>query len=49
MDRLAEDVNDKLQEKGHVTIPDLTKLYDLPADYLTKVIPTNVYLRGTLM
>lgn len=37
MDRLAEEVNDKLQEKGHVTIPELTKVYDLPADFLTKV------------
>lgn len=34
---LAEEVNDTLQEKGHVTIPELTKLYDLPADFLTKV------------
>lgn len=37
MDMLAEEVNDKLQEKGHVTIPELTKQYDLPAEFLVKV------------
>ena len=37
LDRLAEEVNDKLQEEGHVTIPDLTKQYDLPGDYLSEV------------
>ena len=37
LDRLAEEVNDKLQEEGHVTIPELTKLYDLPGDYLAEV------------
>ena len=37
LDRLAEEVNDKLQEEGHVTIPELTKLYDLPGEYLAEV------------
>ena len=34
---MAEEVNDKLQEEGHVTIPELTKLYDLPGEYLAEV------------
>ncbi|KAH3737384.1 hypothetical protein DPMN_043976 [Dreissena polymorpha] len=37
LDRLAEEVNDTLQDKGHVTIPDLTKQYDLPAEFIAKV------------
>ncbi|XP_071112658.1 E3 UFM1-protein ligase 1-like [Haliotis cracherodii] len=37
-DRLAEEVNDKLTEQGQVTIAELTKTYDLPADFLTEVI-----------
>lgn len=36
-DRLAEEVNDKLTEQGQVTIAELTKTYDLPADFLTEV------------
>ncbi|XP_052238485.1 E3 UFM1-protein ligase 1 homolog [Dreissena polymorpha] len=36
LDRLAEEVNDTLQDKGHVTIPDLTKQYDLPAEFIAK-------------
>ena len=37
LDKIAEEVNDKLQDQGHVTIPELTKLYDLPADFLSEV------------
>ncbi|XP_041352630.1 E3 UFM1-protein ligase 1-like [Gigantopelta aegis] len=37
-DCLAEEINDRLQEKGHVTIAELTKLHDLPADFLSEVI-----------
>ncbi|XP_046571677.1 LOW QUALITY PROTEIN: E3 UFM1-protein ligase 1-like [Haliotis rubra] len=37
-DRLAEEVNDKLTEQGQVTIAELTKTYDLPADFLTEVV-----------
>ncbi|XP_053396896.1 E3 UFM1-protein ligase 1-like isoform X2 [Mercenaria mercenaria] len=46
MDKLAEEVNDKLQEKGHVTIPELTKQYDLSAEFLVK----NLHSRfGTII
>ncbi|KAJ3607144.1 hypothetical protein NHX12_026658 [Muraenolepis orangiensis] len=34
--RLAEEVNDKLQEAGLVTISELCKTYDLPGDFLTE-------------
>ena len=37
MDRLAEEVNDKLQESGQVTIAELCKTYDLPGNFLTQV------------
>eukprot|EP00069_Balaena_mysticetus_P002738 bmy_16280T0 len=37
LDRLAEEVNDKLQESGQVTISELCKAYDLPGNFLTQV------------
>ncbi|KAK5600581.1 E3 UFM1-protein ligase 1 [Crenichthys baileyi] len=36
LDRLAEEVNDKLQEAGLITIAELCKSYDLPGDFLTE-------------
>ncbi|KAG7258510.1 hypothetical protein CRUP_014702 [Coryphaenoides rupestris] len=36
VDRLAEEVNDKLQAAGLITISELCKTYDLPGDYLTE-------------
>ncbi|KAM3861607.1 E3 UFM1-protein ligase 1 [Diretmus argenteus] len=36
LDRLAEEVNDKLQEAGLISIPELCKNYDLPGDFLTE-------------
>ncbi|KAG9463150.1 hypothetical protein GDO78_022306 [Eleutherodactylus coqui] len=38
LDQIAEEVNDKLQEAGQVTISELCKTYDLPGDFLTEVI-----------
>ncbi|XP_038203225.1 E3 UFM1-protein ligase 1 [Arvicola amphibius] len=38
LDRLSEEVNDKLQESGQVTISDLCKTYDLPGDFLTQAL-----------
>ncbi|XP_052032127.1 E3 UFM1-protein ligase 1 [Apodemus sylvaticus] len=38
LDRLAEEVNDKLQESGQVTISELCKAYDLPGDFLTQAL-----------
>lgn len=37
LDRLAEEVNDKLQEAGLISIAELCKSYDLPGDFLTEV------------
>ncbi|RMC13213.1 hypothetical protein DUI87_10747 [Hirundo rustica rustica] len=34
LDQLAEEINDKLQETGQVTISELCKTYDLPGDFL---------------
>lgn len=36
-DHIAEEINDRLQEYGLVTIADLTKEYNLPGDVLTQV------------
>uniref|UniRef100_A0A8C4ZY16 E3 UFM1-protein ligase 1 n=1 Tax=Gadus morhua TaxID=8049 RepID=A0A8C4ZY16_GADMO len=36
LERLAEEVNDKLQEAGLITISELCKTYDLPGDFLTE-------------
>ena len=44
MDRLAEEVNDKLQEAGLITIAELCKNYDLPGDFLTEVSHTTASL-----
>ncbi|NXC41676.1 UFL1 ligase, partial [Penelope pileata] len=38
LDQLAEEINDKLQETGQVTISELCKAYDLPGDFLTQVL-----------
>lgn len=36
LDRLAEEVNDKLQEAGLMSISELCKSYDLPGDFLSE-------------
>lgn len=36
LDRMAEEVNDKLQEAGLISIAELCKNYDLPGDFLTE-------------
>ncbi|KAF3702498.1 E3 UFM1-protein ligase 1 [Channa argus] len=36
LDRLAEEMNDKLQEAGLISIAELCKSYDLPGDFLTE-------------
>lgn len=42
LDRLAEEVNDKLQEAGLITIAELCKNYDLPGDFLSEVAFTSL-------
>ncbi|XP_061602832.1 E3 UFM1-protein ligase 1 [Cololabis saira] len=36
LDRVGEEVNDKLQEAGLISIAELCKSYDLPGDFLTE-------------
>uniref|UniRef100_A0A3B3QXE1 E3 UFM1-protein ligase 1 n=1 Tax=Paramormyrops kingsleyae TaxID=1676925 RepID=A0A3B3QXE1_9TELE len=38
LDRLAEEVNDRLQEVGQVHVAELCKTHDLPGDFLTEVL-----------
>ncbi|XP_068433813.1 E3 UFM1-protein ligase 1 [Clinocottus analis] len=38
LNRLAEDVNDKLQEAGLISIAELCKTYDLPGDFLSEEV-----------
>ncbi|XP_063078956.1 E3 UFM1-protein ligase 1 [Engraulis encrasicolus] len=42
LNRIAEEVNDKLQEAGQVTIPELCKSYDLPGDFLTDELSARI-------
>lgn len=46
LDRLAEDVNDKLQEAGLISIAELCKNYDLPGDFLSEELSKRL---GTLI
>nr|KAG5700237.1 hypothetical protein BaRGS_007610 [Batillaria attramentaria] len=41
-DKLAEEVNDRLQEQGHVTVAELAKAYDLPAEFVREVIEEKI-------
>ncbi|RXG61520.1 E3 UFM1-protein ligase 1 [Armadillidium vulgare] len=38
LDSLAEEVNEKLQQNGSITIAEIAKLYDLPGDFLLHAI-----------
>lgn len=42
LDQLCEEVNDKLQETGQVNITDLSKLHQLPAEFLTQELSARV-------
>ncbi|XP_029966328.1 E3 UFM1-protein ligase 1 isoform X2 [Salarias fasciatus] len=46
LDRLAEEVNDKLQEAGMISIAELCKAYDLPGDFLSEELSKRL---GTLV
>lgn len=37
LDRLAEEVNDKLQVAGLISVAEMCKSYDLPGDFLSEV------------
>ncbi|XP_071954728.1 E3 UFM1-protein ligase 1-like [Antedon mediterranea] len=38
LERLAEKINDQLQETGQISIAELATTYDLPGDYLTELV-----------
>nr|XP_034332710.1 E3 UFM1-protein ligase 1 isoform X2 [Crassostrea gigas] len=42
LDSMAEEVNDKLQDKGYLTMVDITKQYDLPADFVSSHIRERI-------
>lgn len=42
LDRLAEEVNDKLQQAGQVNIAELCKTYDLPGEFLTEELNSRL-------
>lgn len=44
LDHLAEEVSDKLQEAGLISIAELCKIYDLPGDFLNEVSDTPASL-----
>ncbi|NXA35557.1 UFL1 ligase, partial [Eudromia elegans] len=50
LDQLAEEINDKLQETGQVTISELCKAYDLPGDFLLQALSKRLgkIIRGQL-
>lgn len=37
MNKISEEINEKLQEKGSVSIAELTNLFELPADFIQQV------------
>uniref|UniRef100_A0A0K8SRL7 E3 UFM1-protein ligase 1 homolog n=1 Tax=Lygus hesperus TaxID=30085 RepID=A0A0K8SRL7_LYGHE len=39
---IAEEINDSLQRLGQISVADLTKLYDLPGDFLLSVVEKNL-------
>jgi superoxide dismutase len=40
--RIAEEINEKLLQQGHITIGELTRHYDLPSDFLQTVVEKNL-------
>ena len=37
MNKVAEEINEMLQEKGSVNVSELTNLYELPNDFIQQV------------
>lgn len=37
MNRMAENINEMLHEKGSVSLTELTNLYELPSDFINQV------------
>lgn len=37
MNKISEEINEMLQDKGNISISELTNLYELPADFIQQV------------
>jgi hypothetical protein len=50
MNKISEEINEKLQEKGSVSIAELTNMIELPADFIQQVNfdSQNVRIRSSL-
>ena len=42
LDTLAEEINDRLQDEGRLTIAELAKSYDLPGHFISKTIQSHL-------
>lgn len=42
MNKISEDINELLQERGSVSITELTNIYELPADFLNQIVAPRV-------
>ena len=40
LDMVAEEINDELQKRGQVLLPNLISQYNLPADFIMEVCST---------
>ena len=43
LDRIAEEINETLQQTGQISVVDLTKQYELPIDFILQVPPNYLY------
>lgn len=43
MNKISEEINELLSEKGSVSISELTNIYNLPTDFLQQVIQILVF------
>ncbi|XP_054715916.1 E3 UFM1-protein ligase 1-like [Uloborus diversus] len=46
LDHIAEEINEKLHQAGEITIAELTKIYDLPGNFLEEVVHNRL---GTII
>ncbi|XP_049860331.1 E3 UFM1-protein ligase 1 homolog [Schistocerca gregaria] len=42
LNQIAQEINDKLVQEGQVSIGELTRIYDLPADFLQSVVQNHL-------
>ena len=48
LDNLAREVNERLQQRGTIAVPSLTKEYDLPTEFLLEQVYTHAQYAGLL-